>query len=57
MLTERDLKIGKWYRYFSTSKGKYIDVIYEGIRNGIFIFRTVDLNEIWSYDLVGISTE
>lgn len=54
-MESKDLKVGNWYKYFSSSKGKYIDVIYEGIRNDIFIFRTINLNEIWSYDLIGIS--
>lgn len=54
-MNPKELVIGKMYQYFSHSRGKNINVIYEGKRNNIYIFRTNELNEVWSYDLVGIT--
>ena len=57
MLTERDLKIGGKYLYWSPSKMCHIHVVYEGKRKipEVLVFRDpITLNEIWADNLINI---
>lgn len=60
MLTERDLKIGGKYLYWSPSKMCHIRVVYEGKRRipEVFVFRDpLTLNEIWADNLINIAID
>lgn len=61
MLTERDLKIGGKYLYWSPSKMCHIRVVYEGKRKApgtdedILVFHDpLTLNEVWATSLINI---
>ena len=61
MLTERDLKIGGKYLYWSPSKICHIHVVYEGKRKSpgidkdVLVFRDpLTLNEVWTTNLINI---
>ena len=61
MLTERDLKIGGKYLYWSPSRMCHIRVVYAGRRkipgfdSDVFIFQSsTTYNEIWAANLINI---
>lgn len=60
MLTERDLKIGGKYLYWSPSKMCHTHVVYVGKRRipEVFVFRDpLTLNEIWADNLINIAID
>lgn len=65
MLTERDLKIGGKYLYWSSSKMCHTHVVYEGKRDTLtflgsstYVFRdSTTLNEVWTHNLINIAID
>ena len=64
MLTEKKLKVGEKYLYWSSSKLRHMKVVYEGKRQvtelgeDIFVFRdSLTLNEVWAQNLNNIAVD
>lgn len=64
MLTEKKLKVGEKYLYWSSSKLRHMKVVYEGKRQvtelgeDIFVFRdSLTLNEVWAQNLINIAVD
>lgn len=64
MLTEKKLKVGEKYLYWSSSKLRHMNVVYDGKRKvpgldeDIFVFRiSLTLNEVWAQNLINIAVD